>query len=111
MMARSNKQSDKMAWGMTLLAFGVLILLDRLGITQMLPFARFLLSAGTYFLVAGIIFLIYKREKTLGIVLSVIGVILHSDIFFGWMRTYQNLFVPIALLAVVLVMVLTNRSR
>lgn len=111
MSSQYNKQSDKMAWGVTLLVFGGLILLDKLGITQMLPFARFLQSAGTYFLAAGIIFLIYKREKTMGLVLSIIGVIIHSDIFFGWMRTYQNLFVPIALLVVGFILVLSNRTK
>lgn len=110
-MNQYKKQSDKLAWGVTLLAFGCLILLEKLGITQMLPFARFLQSAGTYFLTAGIIFLIYKREKTMGLVLTVIGIIIHSDLFFGWMKVYQNLFVPIALLVVGLILVLSNKTR
>ncbi len=110
-MTRYNRQSDKMAWGVTLLVFGALILLEKLGITQMLPFAKFFQSAGTYFLAAGIVFLIYKREKTMGLVLSIIGVAIHSDIFFGWMHTYRNLFVPIALLVIGLILVLSNRSR
>lgn len=110
-MAQQTKQSDKMAWGVTLLVFGVLILLDKLGITDMLPFAKFLQSAGTYFLSAGIIFLIYKREKSIGIVLSAIGIIIHSDLFFGWMSTYRSLLVPIALLVVGLILVISNRMR
>ncbi|NLX80019.1 MAG: hypothetical protein GXZ03_00410 [Proteiniphilum sp.] len=110
-MTKNSNQSDKMAWGMTLLVFGALILLDKLGITAKLPFASFLQSAGTYFLSAGIIFLIYKREKTMGIVLSAIGVIIHSDLFFGWMHAYRSLLVPIALLVVGLILVLSNRIK
>lgn len=110
-MATIDKRSDKMAWGVTLLAFGVLILFDKLGVTDNLPFTDFIQSVGTYFLVAGVIFLIYRKEKTLGLVLTVIGLIIHSDVFFGWMRDYRNLLLPIALLAIGLILVLSNRRR
>lgn len=110
-MTAIDKRSDKMAWGATLLAFGVLILLDKIGITDNLPFTDFIQSIGTYFLVAGIIFLIYRTEKTLGLVFTVIGLIIHSDVFFGWMKDYRNLLLPIALLAIGLVLVLSNRKR
>lgn len=110
-MATIDKRSDKMAWGVTLLVFGVLILLDKIGVTDNLPFTDFIQSAGTYFLAAGIIFLIYRKEKTLGLVFTVIGLIIHSDLFFGWMRDYRNLLLPIALLAIGLILVLSNRKR
>lgn len=102
-----------MAWGISLLIFGGLILLDKIGITGSLPsmLASFLRNPGTYFLSAGIVFLMYKREKTMGLVLSIIGVIFHSDVFFGWMKSYQNLLVPIALLIVGLILVLSNRTK
>ena len=100
-----------MAWGVTFLVFGILIMLDKLGITQALPFAGFLTDTGTYFLAAGIIFLIYKTDKTLGLVFTVIGLIIHSDLFFGWMHTYRKLMLPIALLAVGLILILSNRKR
>ena len=110
-MAAIDKRSDKMAWGMTLLAFGVLILLDKTGITDNLPFTDFIQSIGTYFLVAGIIFLIYRMEKTLGLLFTVIGLIIHSDVFFGWMKDYRNLLLPVALLVIGLILILSNRRR
>ncbi len=110
-MAQYNKQSDRMAWGITLLAFGVLLLLDRLGVTDMLPFGRFLQSPGTYFLTAGIIFLIKKKEKTLGLVLSAIGVLIHSDLFFGWIKVSQNFLLPIVLFVIGGALVLINKKK
>lgn len=110
-MASSVRRSDKMAWGMTFLVFGILILMEKLGITQSLPFASFLSSTGTYFLAAGIIFLIYKQEKTLGLVFTIIGLIIHSDLFFGWMHIYRKLVLPLSLLTVGLILVLSNRKR
>lgn len=110
-MAAIDKRSDKMAWGVTFLAFGLLILLDKTGVTDNLPFADFIQSIGTYFLVAGIIFLIYRAEKTLGLIFTIIGLIIHSDVFFGWMDNYRNLLLPIALLVIGLILILSNRRR
>lgn len=98
-----------MAWGVTLLAFGILILLDKTGVTDALPFSNFIQSIGTYFLVAGIIFLIYRKEKTLGLVFTIIGLIIHFDAFFGWMKNYRNLLLPIALLVIGLILILSTR--
>lgn len=110
-MTSIDKRADKMAWGVTLLVFGLLILLDKTGVTDALPFTSFIQSIGTYFLAAGIVFLIYKREKTFGLVLTIIGLIIHSDVFFGWMKNYRNLLLPIALLVIGLILILSNRRR
>lgn len=112
-MTRYKKKSDKLAWGITLLIFGGLILLDKTGIMDYLPniISSFLKNPGTYFLSAGIVFLMYKREKLMGVVLSAIGVIFHSDLFFGWMKSYQNLMVPIALLVIGIILILSNKKR
>lgn len=107
----SEKESDKVAWGTTLLVFGILILLDKTGVTDNLPFTDFIQSIGTYFLVAGIIFLFLKTEKTLGIVFTAVGLFIHSDEFFGWMHNYRSLLIPLALIVVGVVMVLTSKRR
>ena len=106
-----SRQSDKMAWGVTFLVFGILILLEKLGVTQALPFADFLRSPGTFFIAAGVIFLMYKKEKTLGLIFTIIGLVINSDLFFGWMQTYRKLTLPLALLAVGLILILSNRKK
>lgn len=110
-MRLTEKQSDKLAWGTVLIVFGVLILLHKTGITDHLPVAGFLRSPGTYILTAGIIFLIFRKDKTLGIVLTVIGAIVHSDIFFGWMHDYRQLILPMVLIVVGLVLILKARRK
>ena len=110
-MTSSVKQSDKTAWGVTLLVFGVIILLEKLGVSQFMPFFNFLTSTGSYFLIAGVIFLIFKKEKTLGLVLTIVGVIIHSDFFFGWLKAYRAMMLPLALIAIGLVLVLSTRNK
>lgn len=109
-MSEINKHSDKMAWGAILIAFGALILLDRMNFTFAPEILDFLSSPGTYFLVAGIIFLILKKEKTLGLVLTIVGLIIHSDVFFGWMDSYRTYLIPVILVAVGIIMVLTAKK-
>ena len=108
----SNRRSDKLAWGVSFLVIGTLVLIDKLKMFSG-AFGRFLQSPGTYFLAAGITFLLYRRDKTLGIVFTVIGVIIHSDLFLGWinMRAYQHLMLPIVLLVIGGILVLSNRRR
>lgn len=110
-MSVTDKESDKLVWGVTLLVFGILILLDKAGITDNLPITNFIQSPGTYFLAAGIIFLLFKKEKTLGIVLTAVGAVIHSDYFFHSIREYRNLFIPVALILVGIVMVLNAKKR
>lgn len=98
-----------MAWGVILIAFGVLIMLDRMGISSDNTIMAFLRSPGTYFLLAGIIFLIFKPEKTLGIVLTVVGLIIHSDLFFGWMNNYRSYMIPLILVIAGVIMVWNAR--
>ncbi|MFR9166793.1 MAG: hypothetical protein ACLVKO_11450 [Dysgonomonas sp.] len=46
----------------------------------------------------------------LGIIFTVIGVVINADFFFGWMKSYSNLIIPIALLVLGLVMILTSKK-
>lgn len=108
-MANTNRSSDKLAWGVVLIAFGILILVDRLNLFADSAVITFLHSPGTYFLLAGIIFLIFKPEKMLGIVLTAVGLIIHSDLFFGWMTSYRSYMIPVILLIVGIIMVLNAR--
>lgn len=75
-----------------------------------IPYADRLLNVGTFFLIAGIIFLFTKAEKTMGIVFTAIGVIMNFDFFSGWLKNYSSLIVPIGLIAIGLGMVLTSKK-
>ena len=110
-MATANRQSDRLAWGISLFLIGILYLIDKTGVINNLPFANVLTSAGTYFLIAGITFLIYKKEKATGIILTVIGLIIHSDLFFSWMKNYSNLIVPLALIVAGLLLIIFGKKR
>lgn len=79
-----GKQADKMANGLILLVFGFILLLIHLRITDHWLWLTYINNPATYFLLAGVISLWLKREKTMGYILTSIGVIGYSDIYFNY---------------------------
>jgi len=74
------QKDSRLAWGISLLTFGILFLIRQLNI---LPFeiAEMLYNFKNYPLILGIIFLLAHKNKTPGLVLIVVAVIFRlSDI-------------------------------
>lgn len=107
----ASKSNDRLSYGITILIFGVLYLLDKVGFLAKIPYGNKLISVGVFFLIAGIVFLFTQPKKILGWIFLVVGVILNADLFFGWMASYSNLIVPIALIIAGTAMVLTSKNK
>lgn len=105
----ANNSNDRLSYGITILVFGLLFLLDKLNALSIIPVN--LISIGSFFLIAAIVFLFTQPKKALGWVFLGIGVLLNADLFFGWMKSYSSLIVPIGLIIAGLVMVLTYKKR
>lgn len=105
----TNNSNDRLSYGITILVFGLLFLLDKLNVLSVIPFN--LVSIGSFFLIAAVVFLITQPRKVLGWVFLGIGVLLNADMFFGWMKNYSNLIVPIGLIVAGLVMVLSHKKK
>ena len=84
------KQADKLANGLILLIFGFLFLLIQLRIIDHWLWLTYVKQPPTFFVVAGVVSLWLKREKTLGYILTGIGIIGYSDIFFDWTTDYTQ---------------------
>lgn len=106
-MAKSS--SNRLPYGLIILIIGIIYLLSKTGILQHIPYADKLMNIGTFFLVAGIIFLFTKTEKTMGIVFTAIGIVMNFDLLFGWMQNYSAFILPAILIAIGLGMVLTAK--
>lgn len=106
----TKSSNNRLPYGLIILFVGIIYLLNKTGILDKVPYAHNLMNIGTFFIVAGIIFIFTKAEKTMGIVFSAIGLILNFDFFFGWLKDYSSLILPIGLIAVGLGMVLTSKK-
>ena len=110
-MATSSKSNDKLSYGITILVFGVLFLLDKTGFLDKIPYGGNIVSIGSFFLIAGIVFIATQPKKVLGWIFFGVGILFNADLFFGWMSSYSNLIVPIGLIVAGVVLVLTSKKK
>lgn len=108
-MARGST-GNRLAYGLTVMIFGVLFLLLKTGLLVKIPFAENLVSTGSFLLIAGIVFLTTKAEQTTGIILTISGAILCSDIVFNWMQNFTGLITSLTLIITGLILVLTAKK-
>jgi len=76
----STKRENSLAWGVTLLIFGCLFMIKQL---ELLPLniSTYVFDFKNYPLIMGLIFLILHKNKSIGIVLIVVGLLFRlSDI-------------------------------
>ncbi len=111
MRARSNKSGDKLAYGLSFVFFGLLFLLDILGVFRFMSIQGYVMDWRNYFIYAGIIFLCAKKEKTLGLVLLLVGIVLRfQGLVLHWIPgSYSVYFWPVLMIitgAILLIMVL-----
>ncbi|MBD8390340.1 hypothetical protein [Dysgonomonas sp. BGC7] len=111
MASTSNKSNDRLSYGITILIFGILFLLDKIGFLDKIPYAEKLISVGVFFLIGGVVFLCTQPKKVLGWIFLGIGILLNADLFFGWMSNYSNLIVPLGLIIAGVAMVLTSKRK
>lgn len=105
-----SKSNDRLSYGISILIFGVLFLLDKVGLLAKVPYGDHFISIGSFLLIGGIVFLITQPKKILGWLFLGVGILLNADIFFGWMASYSNLIVPLGLIIVGVAMVITSKK-
>ena len=106
----ASTSNDRLSYGLTILIFGLLYLLDKIGLLAEIPYGSRIISVGVFFLIAGIVFIATQPKKVLGWLFLAVGLFLNSDIFFGWISTYSKFLIPLALIIVGLVMIFTGKK-
>ncbi len=101
MRARGNKSGDKLAYGLSLIFFGFLFLLNILGLFRSLHIEQYVMDWRNYFIYVGTIFLCAKKEKTLGFILLLIGIILRFNYLIdNYLPTYSVYFWPVMMIII-----------
>ena len=106
----ASKSSDRMSYGITILIFGFLFLIQKLGILSKIPYGDKFISVGAFFLIAAIVFLITQPKKILGWIFLGVAVLLNADLLFGWVSGYSYLLVPAGLIIAGLAMILSAKK-
>ncbi len=108
MMSTSKKGDTGKAVGACLVLFGILFLIDRL-----MPFAKMGLSWVMYkdnlLLYAAVCFLLFKRDKSVGLVLLAIWAVMNVGLVMSLLGTLSGYLLPLVLLLVGLVLLARSR--
>lgn len=109
-MASTGGKNDKLSFGITLVIFGLLYLLERMGILAQIPIKYDFISVACFFLVAGIVFICTQPKRILSWVLLGVGVFLNFNHLFGWMQQYSRFFIPVAVIIAGIALIISYRK-
>ena len=101
----SSKSGDLLAWGVTSIFLGIMLLISKLHLFSENVYTL-LFDWKNYFLYGGIIFLLCKRNRTIGSILVGIGIILRLQAYFQWQQAYAEYMWPLLFTVVGIVMIL-----
>lgn len=90
-------KETRLCTGITLAFYGLLLLLNAFGVFRALSvkIRMELLDWRTFLLYGAISFLIFKKDKTIGLLLLVAGLFTRFNTVYGYIMDYQFLVVPL----------------
>lgn len=106
----TDSSNDKLSYGLVLLIFGILFLLDKLGALSLIPINYNFLSISSFFLIAGVIFIITQPKRTLSWVFLIIGIFLNSNLLFSCLNIYSKFYIPLALIVIGIFLVISSKK-
>lgn len=106
----AKADDNKLAFGLILMLFGLIFLLDKTQILDLIPNGHEVTNLRVLILIAGVVLLIAKREKTWGLILTALGVILNADFFFGWFASLSSLLTPLILIVLGIILVFKSKK-
>ena len=91
-------KDNRLAWGISLLLFGVMFLLRQLGIFSP-EIADVLFDFKNFPLIIGVRFLIWHKNKSIGMILIVVGLLLRLQEIIHWTQNLSEFVWPLLLIA------------
>ncbi len=97
-----QQKDSRLAVGASLLLIGVLFLLDKVGFFSFLPASvrDFVMDWRNFFFYVGIIFLFTKKDKMMGVILILLGLVFYFKTIFGYFQGLGDLIGPVILIII-----------
>ena len=91
------QKDNRLAWGITFLVFGILFLINQLSI---LPenISSLVFDFKNYPIIMGVIFLLAHKNKSIGLVLIIVGLLFRLSDIIRWTRHISDLIWPLLLI-------------
>lgn len=104
------KKDNRLAWGVTLLVFGCLFLLRQLAVFPP-EISDFIFDFKNYPLIMGLIFLLTHSNKTIGIVLIVVGLLFRLSDIIQLTRHISDYIWPVLLIVAGAIMIIGLKKK
>lgn len=104
----SKKNDNRLAWGVTLLVFGILFLIRQLHILPA-ELSNIAFDFKNYPLIIGLIFLLCHSNKNIGFVLIIVGILFRLSDIIHWTRDISDFIWPILLITAGAVLVFRKK--
>lgn len=104
------QKDNRLAWGISLLIFGFIFLFRQL---NFLPpaIADVVFDPKNYPLIIGIVFLLAHKNKNIGIVLIVVGILFRLSDIIRWTQHISDFIWPFLLIIAGVVLIFGNKKR
>jgi len=90
-------KDSRLAWGISLLLFGVMFLLRQMGLFPH-EASEIIFDFKNFPLIIGVIFLIWHKNKSIGLVLLVVGMLLRLQDIIHWTQSLSEYVWPLLLI-------------
>ena len=103
------QKDNRLAWGVSLLVFGIIFLIKQL---KFIPdeAANILFDFRNYPLILGVIFLLIHKNKNIGIVLLVVGVLFRLSDIINYTRHISDFIWPLLLIVAGAIVLLSGKK-
>ncbi|MBP1676229.1 MAG: hypothetical protein H6Q20_788 [Bacteroidetes bacterium] len=91
------QKDNRLAWGISLLVFGFIFLIRQLDIVP-LSVSDIIFDFKNYPLIIGFIFLLAHKNKTIGLVLIVVGILFRLSDIIRWTQHISDFVWPVLLI-------------
>ena len=102
-------KDNRLAWGISLLLFGVMFLLRQLGIFSP-EIADVLFDFKNFPLIIGVIFLIWHKNKSIGMILIVVGLLLRLQEIIHWTQNLSEFVWPLLHIAAGIILLFGDKK-
>ncbi len=93
----ATQKDNRLAWGITLLVFGIIFLLKQLNFMPE-PLSTIIFDYKNYPLIMGLIFLLTHKNKSIGLVLIIVGVMFRLSDIIRWTQNISDFIWPVLLI-------------
>lgn len=105
------KSTDKLTWGVLLLVAGIIYMMKKTGVLDVIPYGNKLTTYPVLILILGIILCATHNNKTAGIIVTIIGAVMTFGLLTAIPAFIIKYMLPLSLMAVGAYLIFKHKGK